>query len=76
MTGGIKHSEYQVRIQNAVQQAQIALEAAKALGQFSAQLAAGAMSAMHVTASISGSGSASSSDSNSKSTSTTYNYQY
>lgn len=46
------------------------------LGQYTAQLAAGAMSAMHVSAGISGSGSASTSDSNSKSTSTTYNYQY
>jgi hypothetical protein len=69
-------SEYTAKMQNAVQQAQIALEAAKALGQFTAQLAAGAMSAAHVSASVSGSGSASSSDSNSKSTSTTYNYQY
>ncbi|MDN6883126.1 hypothetical protein QMO14_05870 [Variovorax sp. CAN2819] len=65
-----------------MQQVQIALEAAKALGQHTAQLAAGAMSAMHVSADISGSGSASASasasasDSNSNSTSTTYNYQY
>ncbi|NVM89230.1 hypothetical protein FHT32_002885 [Variovorax sp. SG517] len=54
-------SEYTARMQNAVQQAQIA---------------AGAMSAMHVSAGISGSGSASASDSNSNSISTTYNYQY
>ena len=69
-------SEYTARMQNAVQQAQIALEAAKALGQFTAQLAAGAMSAAHVSASVSGSGSASSSDSRSESKSTSYNYQY
>ncbi|AVQ84835.1 hypothetical protein [Variovorax sp. PMC12] len=69
-------SEYTAKMQNAVQQAQIALEAAKALGQFTAQLAAGAMSAAHVSASVSGSGSASSSDSRSESTSTSYNYQY
>jgi hypothetical protein len=69
-------SEYAARMQNAVQQAQIALEAAKAMGQYTAQLAAGAMSAMHVSAGISGSGSASTSDSDSKSTSTSYNYQY
>jgi hypothetical protein len=68
--------EYQVRMQNAIQQAQIALEAAKALGQYTAQLAAGAMSAMHVSAGISGSGSASSSDSTSQSTSTSYSYNY
>lgn len=67
-------SEYTAKMQNAVQQAQIALEAAKAMGQYTAQLAAGALSAAHVSASISGSGSASSSDSNS--TSTSYNYQY
>jgi len=69
-------SEYTARMQNAVQQAQIALEAAKALGQYTAQLAAGAMSAMHVSAGISGSGSASSSESTSQSTSTSYNYSY
>ena len=67
-------SEYQARIQNAVQQAQIALEAAKALGQFSAQLAAGAMSAMHVSASIGGTGSATTTDS--RSTDTRYNYNF
>ena len=69
-------SEYTSKMQNAVQQAQIALEAAKALGQYTAQLAAGAMSAAHVSASISGSGSASSSDSRSESTSTSHNYNY
>ncbi|MDH1865745.1 hypothetical protein N5D83_02790 [Pseudomonas chengduensis] len=66
-------SEYTAKMQNAVQQAQIALESAKALGQYTAQLAAGAMSAAHVSASISGSGSASSSDTNS--TSHSYNYE-
>ncbi|MFV3093498.1 hypothetical protein ACNJYG_23840 [Pseudomonas sp. GW6] len=69
-------SEYTAKMQNAVQQAQIALESAKAVGQYTAQLAAGAMSAAHVSASISGSGSASSSDSNSTSTSTSHNYSY
>ena len=69
-------SEYQARIQNAVQQAQIALEAAKALGQFSAQLAAGAMSAMHVSAGITGSGSATSTESRGTDTNTNYNYSY
>ena len=69
-------SEYTAKMQNAVQQAQIALESAKAIGQYTAQLAAGAMSAAHVSASVSGSGSASSSDSNSTSTSTSYNYNY
>lgn len=69
-------SEYTARMQNAIQQAQIALEAAKALGQYTAQLASGALSAAHVSASISGSGSASSSDSTSVSTSTSHNYSY
>lgn len=69
-------SEYTAKMQNAVQQAQIALEAAKSVGQYAAQLAAGAMSAAHVSASVSGSGSASSSDSNSTSTSTSHNYTY
>ena len=69
-------SEYTSKMQNAIQQAQIALDAAKAVGGFSAQLAAGALSAAHVSASISGSGSASSSDSTSTSTSTSYNYTY
>lgn len=67
-------SEYQANIQKAVQQAQVALEAAKSMGGFCAQLAAGAMSAMHVSAGVSGSGSASSSDSTTTSTSTQYEY--
>lgn len=69
-------TEYNARMQHAIQQAQLALESAKALGQYTAQLAAGAMSAMHVSAGISGSGSASSSDSRSTSTSTSYTYSY
>ncbi|WP_336931461.1 RyR domain-containing protein [Acinetobacter bereziniae] len=40
-----------------IQQAQIALEAAKSVGQFSSQLAAGAVSAMNVSAGISASAS-------------------
>ena len=67
-------SEYQAKMQNAIQQAQLALEAAKSVGQYTAQLAAGALSAQHVSASISGSGSASASES--KSTSTSHNYSY
>ena len=67
-------SEYQAKIQNAIQKAQIALESAKALGQYTAQLAAGALSAVHVSAGMSASGSVSSSES--KSTSTSHNYSY
>lgn len=69
---------YQTKMQHAVQQAQIALEAAKAVGQYSAQLAAGALSAINVSAGVSGSGSQSGSVSESKSTSTStsHNYSY
>lgn len=69
-------SEYTAKMQHAVQQAQVALEAAKAVGQYTAQLASGALSAAHVSASVSGSGSASTSDSKSTTTSTSHNYNY
>jgi hypothetical protein len=69
-------SEYTAKMQNAVSQAQIALEAAKAVGQYTAQLAAGALSAAHVSASISGSGSYSSSNSHSESNSYSKNENY
>ena len=71
---------FQAVSQKAYQQAQLALEGSKAAGGFSAQLAAGAMSALHVSASVSGSGSDSNSysesksTSNSTSTSTNYNF--
>lgn len=68
--------QYESKIQKAIQEAQIALESAKALGQYSSQLAAGAMSAAHVSASISGSGSSSNSTSNSVSKSESHNYNY
>lgn len=68
--------EYQANVQKAVQQAQVALEAAKAMGSYCSQLAAGAMSAMHVTAGVSGSGSATSQDSTSTATQTSYSYSY
>ncbi|KZK31998.1 hypothetical protein A4F85_04585 [Delftia sp. GW456-R20] len=70
--------QYNANINKAHQQAQIALEAAKAMGQYAAQLAAGAMSAMHVSANVSGSGSQSDSysRSQSESTSTNHNYNY
>lgn len=69
-------SEYTAKMQHAIQEAQIALESAKALGQYTSQLAAGAMSAAHVSASISGSGSATSSSTKSNSESTNHNYNY
>ena len=49
---GLQMQEYQAKMQHAVQQAQLALEAAKAMGSFSAQLAAGAMSAAKVGADL------------------------
>ena len=69
-------SEYTAKMSDSVQQAQIALESAKAMGQYTAQLAAGAMSAAHVSAGISGSGSASSSESDTTSMTTSHNYNY
>lgn len=68
--------EYEAKMQKAVQEAQIALDAAKSIGQYSAQLAAGAMSAAHISASISGSGSASNGYSKTESESQNHNYSY
>lgn len=50
--------QYQAKIERAMKEAGIALEAAKAMGQYTSQLAAGAMSALHLTTSLSGQGSA------------------
>ena len=66
--------EYNAKVSQAQEQARIALESAKATGQYTAQLAAGAMSAAHVSASISGSGSAGISSSDSESTGYNYNF--
>ena len=70
--------QFEANMQQAYQKAQIALEGAKAAGQYAAQLAAGAMSALHVSASVGGTGSQSSSESHSynDSESTNYNYSY
>ena len=67
---------YDSNVQQMIEKAKIAQEAAKAVGQLSAQLASGAMSAMHVSASISGSGSQSMGYSASESESTNHNYSY
>ena len=69
---------YTANINKAYQQAQIALEASKAMGQYASQLAAGAMSSMHVSASVSGSGSQTDSYTRdtSERTSTSHNYNY
>ena len=67
---------YESRLRDAQQKAELALEALKAVGAYSAQLAAGAMSAAHVSASMSANGSLSGSVSESTSTSTSHNYSY
>lgn len=72
----MKIKEFESKLQHSIQEAQLALESAKAMGQYTAQLAAGAMSAAHVSASISGSGSASTSHSTSDSKSESHNYNY
>lgn len=69
-------SQYQANIQKAAQQANIVLEASKAMGQYAAQLAAGAMSALHVQASVSGQGSQSETWSTQTSTGTNTNHNY
>lgn len=65
-------SKYQADMQAAKEEAMIALEGAKAVGTYSAQLAAGAMSAAHISTSLSGSGSLSKSESKSESHSYSY----
>lgn len=72
----MKIKEFESKLQHSIQEAQLALESAKAMGQYTAQLAAGAMSAAHVSASISGSGSASTSRTISDSKSESHNYTY
>ncbi|MBR7002403.1 MAG: hypothetical protein IKI11_07080 [Neisseriaceae bacterium] len=72
----LKIEEYKAKLSQAAHEAQLALEAMKALGGYAAQLAAGAMSAQHISASMSAHGSASDSTSTSTSTSTSHNYTY
>lgn len=67
---------YEARINEAVQRANIALESAKAQGQFSAQMAAGAMSALNVGASVTGSGSQSVASDYRQSFDENHNYSY
>ncbi|RZS35797.1 hypothetical protein EV687_0876 [Corticibacter populi] len=50
-------SEFNAKMQHAIQTAQLAMEAARSAGQFTAQLVAGAMSAINISAGVSGSGS-------------------
>ena len=67
---------YQASIQKASSEAQVVMEGAKASGQYTAQLAAGALSALHVSASVSGSGGQTSGHSYTQSTSTDTNHNY
>lgn len=73
-----KLKEYEAKLGRAVQEAQISLEAAKAMGQYSTQVVAGAMSAINISAGTSASGSVhyNHSESKSESTSTNHNYNY
>lgn len=68
----IELKKYDAALQRAVQKVQLQAEAIKATGQVAAQLAAGAMSATNVSASMSGSAGISSSDSLNKSHSYSY----
>lgn len=64
--------EYDASMTRLIEEVKVQAQAIQAAGQMASQLAAGAMSAMHVQASLSGSGSKSSSSSRSES----YNYNY
>lgn len=70
--------KYDFNMNKGLEKSKLALEAAKAIGTVNAQLAAGAMSALHVSASMSASGSVglSSSTSESESKSESHNYNY
>lgn len=72
----MKIKEFESKLQHSIQEAQLMLESAKSIGQYASQLAAGAMSAAHVSASISGSGSASTSTSETDNYSESHNYSY
>ena len=72
----LKIEEYKAKLQQASHAAQLSLESMKALGQYSAQLAAGAMSAQHVSASLSASSGYSHGWNKSESKSESHNYTY
>lgn len=70
--------KYDFNMAKGLEKSKLAVEAAKSVGTINAQLAAGAMSAIHVSAGISASGSValSSSTNESESESTSHNYSY
>lgn len=67
---------YQANIQKSQSEAQVLMEGAKAKGQYAAQLMAGVMSALNVSASVQGSGSQTDGATWNTSTSTDTNYNY
>ena len=69
---------YQASIQKASSEAQVLMEGVKASGQYTAQLAAGALSALHVSASVQGTGSQAGNFTKnvSEDTNTNHNYNY
>ena len=71
-----KLKEYEAKLERAIKEASIALESAKALGQYSSQIVAGAMSAVNIGASVSASGTTSDSYTRTKSESNTTNHNY
>lgn len=73
-----KMKEYEAKLERAIKEASIALESAKAMGQYSSQIVAGAMSAVNIGASVSAGGTTADnySTQTSTSTTTTHNYTY
>lgn len=72
--GQAKMSAYGMQSTAAIEASKISLEKAKSVGQFTAQMAAGLMSAIHVSAGISGTGSQGDTTSRTETTSRNYNY--
>lgn len=72
----IELKKYDASMERLIQQVQIQSEAIKAAGQMSSQLAAGAMAATNVSASMSGAANISSTDTMTTSRTETHNYTY
>lgn len=70
------YKEYDARLGRIIEQAKIVADSMRAAGQFASALAQGAMSAIHVQASMSGSGNASSSSQYSNSFQEIHNYKH
>ena len=76
--GQAQMSAYGTKTTAAIEASKISLEKAKSVGQFTAQMAAGLMSAINISAGVTGSGSQANNYSETKSEgkSTNYNYSY